>query len=103
MTDAATLIEQKGFCPDLVLCDYNLPGPQNGLESIKSLRAALAWNLPAIVMTGDTRSKTMEAIAAHGVSVLVKPFSADQLIQMINRLYRSSASPDRNQSPRLVG
>ena len=103
VSDAATLIEQKDLCPDLVLCDYNLPGPMNGVESIKSLRAALAWNLPAIVMTGDTRSKTMEAIASYGVSVLVKPFLADELIQLINRLRRSSEPPDCNLSARLVG
>jgi len=92
VSDAATLISQKNLCPDLVLCDYNLPGPMTGVESIKSLRAALAWNIPAIVMTGDTRSNTMEAVASYGVPVLVKPFSADQLIQLINRLYRSSAT-----------
>jgi DNA-binding response OmpR family regulator len=91
------------LCPDLVLCDYNLPGPMNGVESIKSLRATLAWNLPAIVMTGDTRSTTMEAIASYGVSVLIKPFLGDELIQLINRLCRSSESPDRNRSARLVG
>jgi PAS domain S-box-containing protein len=91
VSDAATLINQKNLCPDLVLCDYNLPGPMNGVESIKSLRAAFARNLPAIVMTGDTRSNTMEAVASYGVPVLIKPFSADELIQLINRLYRSSA------------
>ncbi len=103
MSDAVALIKQRGMCPDLVLCDYNLPGPMNGVESIKSLRAALTWNLPAIVMTGDTRSKTMEAIASYGLSVLVKPFLGDELIQLINRLYRSSESPDRDRSARLVG
>ena len=103
VSDAATLIKQKDLCPDLVLCDYNLPGPMNGVESIKSLRAALAWNLPAIVMTGDIRSTTMDAVASHGMSVLVKPFLPDELIQLINRLYRSSQSPDRNRSARLVG
>jgi signal transduction histidine kinase/integral membrane sensor domain MASE1/CheY-like chemotaxis protein len=103
VSEAATLINQRDLSPDLVLCDYNLPGPMNGVESIKSLRAALAWNLPAIVMTGDTRSKTMEAIASYGVSVLVKPFLGDELIQLINRLYRSSDPPDRNRSARLIG
>ena len=100
-SDAITLIKQKAFCPDLVLCDYNLPG-SDGLESIKSLRTALAWNLPAIVMTGDIRSKTMEAIASHGVSVLVKPFLAGELIQLINRLHHSSKSHDRDRSTRPV-
>ena len=92
VSDAATLIKQEDLCPDLVLCDYNLPGPMNGIECIQSLRVALAWNLPAIVMTGDTRSSTLETVAAHGVPVLVKPFSADELVQLINRLCRSSAT-----------
>ena len=98
VSDAATLIKQKDLCPDLVLCDYNLPGPMNGVESINSLRASLSRNLPAIVMTGDTRSKTMEAIASYGVPVLVKPFLGNELIQLINRLYRGSESPDRNRN-----
>jgi PAS domain S-box-containing protein len=103
MSDAATLIKQDDVCPDLVLCDYNLPGPMNGVESIQALRAALDWNLPAIVMTGDTRSKTMDAVASRGMSVLVKPFLADELIQLINRLHRSSQSSGRNRSARLAG
>ena len=103
MSDAVTLIKQKELSPDLVLCDYNLPGPMNGVESIKSLRAALAWNLPAIVMTGDTRSKTMEAVASSGVSVLVKPFLGDELIQLINRLCRSSESPDGTEAHVSLG
>jgi PAS domain S-box-containing protein len=90
--DAAALINQKNLRPDLVLCDYNLPGPMNGIESIKSLRAVLGRNLPAIVMTGDTRSSTVEAVASYGVSVLIKPFSADELLQLVNRLCLSSST-----------
>ena len=75
----------------------------NGVESIESLRNALAWNLPAIVMTGDTRETTIEAIASHGMSVLVKPFLGDELIQLINRLYRGSESSGQNRRARMVG
>jgi len=103
VSDAASLITQPDSCPDLVLCDYNLPGPMNGIESIKSLRAALQWDLPAIVMTGDTRAKTMEAVASHGISVLVKPFLSNELIQLINRLYCNSESADRNRRSSPVG
>jgi DNA-binding response OmpR family regulator len=101
-SDAAALIKQQDLCPDIVLCDYNLPGPINGVECVKSLRAALPWNPPAIVMTGDTRSKTMEVVASHGMSILVKPFLANELIQLINRLYHSSESARRNRSARLI-
>jgi PAS domain S-box-containing protein len=94
-SDAAALIGHEGLCPDLILCDYNLPGPMDGVASIRSLRAALARDVPAIVMTGDIREKTMEAVAAHGLPVLIKPFPTDELIRVVNRLCSTSASPDR--------
>ncbi len=93
--DALTLVRQ-GMRPDLVLSDYNLRGPMNGVESIKALRSALAWNVPAIVMTGDIQSKTIEAIAAQDVSVVIKPFLADELLQLMTRLQRSSVSRGSN-------
>ena len=102
VSDAAALIKQQDFCPDIVLCDYNLPGPLNGVECVKSLRAAVPWELPAIVMTGDTRSTTMDSVASHGMSILVKPFLANELIQLINRLYHSSESGNSNRGARLV-
>jgi CheY-like chemotaxis protein len=86
--DALGLINQQDMRPDVLLCDYNLRGSANGVESIKALRAALGRQVPAIVMTGDTRSNTMEAIASHDISVLTKPFSARELFQMIDRLQR---------------
>jgi PAS domain S-box-containing protein len=101
--DAVTVVQQQNLRPDLVLCDYNLPGPMNGVESIESLRTILARNLPAIVMTGDTRSRTMETIASHDVSVVVKPFLADELVQLMNRLYRRSESSDRKRCAALAG
>jgi DNA-binding NtrC family response regulator len=47
-------------------------------------------------MTGDLRSKTVAAIEAEGMSVLVKPFSADQLFQEIERLCPPSGVSARN-------
>jgi PAS domain S-box-containing protein len=89
--DALTLVTQ-GMRPDLILSDYNLRGSMNGVESIKALRSALAWNVPGIVMTGDIQSKTIDAIAAQDVSVMIKPFLAEELLQLMTRLQGSSAS-----------
>jgi len=32
-------------------------------------------------MTGDTRSQTAELISAQGISVLIKPFLAEELLE----------------------
>lgn len=83
--DALALINQQGIRPDLLLSDYNLRGSVDGVEGIKALRAALGWNVPAIVMTGDVRSKTVEAIAESNILVLIKPFLVDDLLHLMTR------------------
>jgi CheY-like chemotaxis protein len=103
VSDAIDLIQQKDLTPDLALCDYNLPGAANGVEGIGLLRAALARELPAIVMTGDTRSQTIESVASQGLSVLIKPFLAEELVQLINKLHQTSASPAPKRTAPALG
>jgi PAS domain S-box-containing protein len=82
-TEALTLVREQGLRPDVLLCDYNLHGSPDGVETINRLRAALGRNVPAIVMTGDTRSVTVNSISAQGVSVLIKPFLAEELLKAL--------------------
>ena len=81
--EALTLVREQGLRPDVLLCDYNLRGSPDGVETIRHLRAALGRNVPAIVMTGDTRSQTVDSISAQGVSVLIKPFLAEELLEAL--------------------
>jgi CheY-like chemotaxis protein/anti-sigma regulatory factor (Ser/Thr protein kinase) len=89
--EALTLVTEKGTRPDLVISDYNLPG-KNGIESIEAVREALAWKVPAIVLTGDIRSHVIKSIATHDLSVVVKPVHADELLQLIERHARMRIS-----------
>jgi CheY-like chemotaxis protein/anti-sigma regulatory factor (Ser/Thr protein kinase) len=90
--EALILANRQDTRPDFIVCDYNLRGCPNGVESIKALRAALGWNVPAIIMTGDARSETRTAITAHDISVLIKPFVARDLLELIERLRGSSVA-----------
>jgi signal transduction histidine kinase/CheY-like chemotaxis protein len=81
--DALTLIREQDLRPDVLLCDYNLRGSPDGIETIRHLRAALGRNVPAVVMTGDTRSQTTISISGQDVSVLIKPFSAEELLEAL--------------------
>jgi PAS domain S-box-containing protein len=81
--EALTLVRKQGLHPDVLLCDYNLRGSGDGIETIGQLRAALGRNVPAVVMTGDTRSQTTLSISAQGVSVLIKPFLAEELLEAL--------------------
>jgi PAS domain S-box-containing protein len=88
--DALARISRQEIRPDLLICDYNLRGSANGVDTVNALRAALGWNVPAIVMTGDIRSEVVDRVAAHGISVLIKPFSTDELLQHMAQLYKGS-------------
>jgi PAS domain S-box-containing protein len=88
--DALARISRQEIRPDLLICDYNLRGSANGVDTVNALRAALGRNVPAIVMTGDIRSEVVDRVAAHGISVLIKPFSTDELLQHMAQLYNGS-------------
>ena len=92
--EALARVTRQEFRPDLLICDYNLRGSVNGVDTVKALRAALAWNVPAIVMTGDVRSEVVDSVAAHGISILIKPFLTDELLQHIARLHQGSMPVD---------
>jgi CheY-like chemotaxis protein/anti-sigma regulatory factor (Ser/Thr protein kinase) len=83
---AVALVTKKNIRPNLVLSDFNLPDPMNGVESISALRAALASEIPAVVLTGDVRLQVLETIANQNIQVVMKPTDGDQLIQLINQL-----------------
>jgi len=94
--DALDRISQDDVRPDMLICDYNLRGSPNGVETVSALRKALDRDVPAIVMTGDMRSGIVELISAQGVSVLIKPFLVDELLQQLARLTRRPAAGTPN-------
>ena len=63
--------------------DYNLPGKMNGIESIKALRGVLSREVPAIVVTGDTRTEVIDMIKTHGVGLIVKPARAEDVLKLV--------------------
>jgi two-component system CheB/CheR fusion protein len=80
--EALALVTEKGARPDLVLSDYNIPGALNGVESIHALRQALSSKIPAIILTGDTKSHVIGAISKHDVAIAIKPVKVDQLKEL---------------------
>jgi PAS domain S-box-containing protein len=81
--EALTLIREQDLRPDVLLCDYNLRGSPDGVETVRHLRAALGRTVPAVVMTGDTRSQTTLSISIQDVSLLIKPFLAEELLEAL--------------------
>jgi len=77
--------------PDLIVSDYNLPGKMNGVETIKALRKRLVRDIPAIVVTGDTRQEIVDRITMHRIGMVVKPAQADEILKVVASLLPASA------------
>ena len=75
----------QGFRPDVVLSDYRMPN-DNGLAVVARLRQALGDDTPAIVMTGDTSLRHIEAHNIARLRVVKKPVDPEVLIALIHEM-----------------
>ncbi len=84
--EALRLVANQVINPDLILTDYNLPGPIDGLRLCAKLRDQLGDDLPAIILTGDISTETMRDVAGQNCLQLNKPVKVTELSAAIQRL-----------------
>jgi len=72
---------------DLVLIDFAMPG-MNGAQLARTIRAARP-DQRIVFVTGYAESEQLESAVGSEVEVLRKPFSIDQLTQMLERHTRA--------------
>ncbi len=72
---------------DLIISDVNMP-KLNGIELIKKLRAMPAYRFtPILVLTTDAQGSQMkEGRDAGATGWIVKPFSADKLLGIVEKV-----------------
>lgn len=71
--------------PRLIVCDYRLPRV-TGIELIRTIRAELGRELPALIVTGETAADSVAAMQASGLAVLHKPVRPAKLRALISAL-----------------
>lgn len=72
--------------PDVIVCDYRLPGNTTGIEVIKQMREALSSDVPALIITGDISQEVLQKIQRHEFRVLHKPVGSTELKSAIDDL-----------------
>jgi len=70
--------------PDFIIADLRLSDDRNGIEAVRTLRAALGSGIPAVVLSGDTASERMREVSAAGLTMLHKPLKAVRLRALLN-------------------
>lgn len=80
---------QGGVKVDLLITDLNMPG-MNGIELIKEVRKLMAYRfMPILFLTTESQqSRKMEAKAAGASGWIVKPATADALLNAIKMVLR---------------
>jgi two-component system, sensor histidine kinase len=86
---AMQLFAREGPNIDLVVTDFHLNGPENGLQLLDSLRATAGRDLPAVVLSGDTSPILRHVGALSRVQLLRKPVEARHLIRTLEQLFGS--------------
>ena len=83
--EAIALWSALAEIPELLICDYRLPGEDGG-QAIQKIRTEFNEKIPALLVTGDTSSECLRQIQATGCPVLHKPIRADELQRELTAL-----------------
>jgi signal transduction histidine kinase len=70
--------------PDFILADLRLRGDASGIDAVRSLRAALGPNIPAVLISGDTAPEQLRKVSAAGLTLMHKPLKAVRLRALLN-------------------
>jgi two-component system CheB/CheR fusion protein len=86
---AALALVVAGLRPDALVVDYTLGvGGPNGIELLRSLRARLGRDVPAIITSGDVSGALDAAVAQLPCArLLVKPFDPKAFVEQVDGLF----------------
>ena len=83
------VLQDSGAPPDLIVCDYHLPGDQTGIDIIASIRTFFDREIPAILFTGDINPVTaIKAAQIPATKMLLKPVPMKTLAKEIEALLK---------------
>jgi signal transduction histidine kinase len=77
---------ESGEYPDLVIADYRLAADELGTEVVARLRHELGWAVPALLISGDSSTATLDVLRASGLEFLLKPVLPEELRAVSSRL-----------------
>ena len=85
---------------DIVFADLNMP-VMNGLEMLDEMsRRDLIKNTPVVIVSTERSQEKIDALAAKGAQAyLIKPFTPENMKDVVTKLLGESGSSQRENSP----
>ncbi|GAA0777771.1 PAS-domain containing protein [Roseibium denhamense] len=84
--EAATLVNETGFSPDVILADYHLDH-STGIEAIVHLRWKFGAHIPALLITADRSRAVRTAAAEKDITLFNKPVKPASLRAHLSRCH----------------
>ncbi|HZH26710.1 MAG TPA: ATP-binding protein [Azospirillaceae bacterium] len=85
-SEAVRLLTASGARPDLVLADYRLLNGETGPDAVSLVRRHLGFEVPALLLTGDTSTEVQAGAHRIGAGLLHKPVLPRELQGAIRSL-----------------
>jgi signal transduction histidine kinase/CheY-like chemotaxis protein len=84
--EAQALAMQRQGLIDIVMSDLRLRGTDDGLRAIERVRQVCGYDVPALLVTGDTSPEQVKRVHESGLIVLFKPVQPKELFAVLQRL-----------------
>ncbi len=86
--------------PDIMLLDHQLGSGETGLMAAREIHKQWGAHIPVVLITGDTRPETVQALNTLGYSVMYKPIQPAQLRTLLGKIL---AKQSRDVEPASTG
>lgn len=96
---ALELIDERGFRPDIVLTNFDLPGELDGLALTRQVQQRLKLRVPAILLTRDAKTDTMLPVEDQYIMHLAKPITVERLKRAVAKLSETPQLPPETLRP----
>lgn len=83
--DAATILQEHHDI-QMIVSDYQLQEGHDGLQLIQELRLLSGWEIPAILITGNTSPDVLKMIAPSGIALSYKPINPHVLHNLAQKV-----------------
>lgn len=86
MEEAVEIVTDGNWCPDIILADEHLDGPDLGSDTIERVRTHLGVPVPAIIVTADPGAALAEKAHGLGAELMRKPLKPAELRALMAHL-----------------
>jgi DNA-binding response OmpR family regulator len=87
-TDAETALK-NGLVVDAAVLDFDLRGPESGLDFIRRMAARLDGEIPTLLLSGGTDSATLAMLAKSGRPWLTKPADPELIAATLSAILKA--------------